>query len=154
LNLKQSNPASPFFRVIHSQAVAVLAVCLGLVACGGSDSSVGAAASPSGSDREAPSVQIAAAAVDEPPAQVHIRVTSRQGEEDNIDVTGYCLTSNGTKPQASNGCFADAREWTVRIGPAWHVWARDAAGNVSAGVAPAAAPPKPPPRPAACPPCA
>lgn len=68
------------------------------------------------------------------PAQVLISVTSKLGEEDNIDVTGYCITSNSSKPQASNSCFGDSREWTKAIGPAWHVWARDAAGNVSAGM--------------------
>lgn len=67
-------------------------------------------------------------------AQVRISVTSKLGEEDNIDVTGYCITSNSSKPQASNSCFGDSREWTKAIGPAWHVWARDAAGNVSAGM--------------------
>lgn len=94
-------------------------------------------ASPSGSDKEAPTVQIAATVIDptaDSPAQVRISVTSKQGEEDNIDVTGYCITSNSSKPQASNSCFGDAREWTQAIGPAWHVWARDAAGNVSTGV--------------------
>lgn len=78
-------------------------------------------------------MQIATALIDkttDSPAQVLISVTTAQ---DNRDVTGYCITSNSSKPQASNSCFGDSREWTKAIGPAWHVWARDAAGNVSAG---------------------
>lgn len=137
LNLKQSNLESSFFVAPHSQtaarAITVLVVCIGLAACGGSADNA-KLASPSGSDKEAPTVQIAAALIDkttDSPAQVLISVTNAQ---DNIDVTGFCITSNNNKPQASSGCFTDRREWTQIIGPAWHVWTRDAAGNVSAGV--------------------
>ncbi len=117
-------------------AVATLAVCLGLAACGGgSDSSV-VPASPSGSDKEAPTVQITATVIDktaDSPAQVRISVTNAQ-DVGSSGITGYCITSNSSKPQASNSCFGDTTEWTQAIGPAWHVWARDAAGNVSAGM--------------------
>lgn len=50
---------------------------------------------------------------------------------DNIDVTGFCLTATATRPSAKSACFSDTKQWTVPIGPAWRVWARDAAGNVS-----------------------
>jgi peptidyl-prolyl cis-trans isomerase A (cyclophilin A) len=114
--------------------VATLVICVGLTGCGGGGSDTGTPASPSGSDKEAPTVQIEAAVIDkttESPAQVRVSVITAQ---DNIDVTGYCITSNSSKPKASNSCFGDSREWIKAIGPAWHVWARDAAGNVSAGM--------------------
>jgi cyclophilin family peptidyl-prolyl cis-trans isomerase len=108
-----------------------LAFCFALTSCGGGN---GSPASVSGSDKEAPTMQIAASVIDktaDSAAQVHISVTTAQ---DNIDVTAFCLTTNSTRPSSKDTCFGDAREWTVSIGPAWHAWARDAAGNVSAGV--------------------
>lgn len=112
----------------------VLALGISLAACGGG-AVASTAASPTGSDKEAPTLEVTATLVEKTastPAQTHIQVTRGQ---DNIEVTAYCLTNNGNKPQASHACFTDTREWTVGLGPAWHAWGRDAAGNVSAGVA-------------------
>lgn len=109
-----------------------LLLCLALSSCGGGGNTL--RASPSGADKEAPTVQIAVDALDktsESPAMVRIRVTAAQ---DNIDVTAFCLRASSAAPAAQDACFSDVREWTEAIGPAWRVWARDAAGNVSAGV--------------------
>lgn len=109
------------------------AFCIALASCGGSADTSSETTSPSDSDRELPTLQIASVAIDKTanaPALMQISVVATQ---DNIDVSAFCLTSNSTKPLASNSCFEDTREWTRSIGPAWYVWARDAAGNVSAG---------------------
>lgn len=54
---------------------------------------------------------------------------------DNIDVTAYCATPSDAPPSAKDACFAEKNNLTMPVGPAWHVWAKDAAGNVSAGMA-------------------
>lgn len=100
---------------------------LSLVSCGGQSNPPATITSP---DKEAPTLQIAASLSADNADQVTISVTSAQ---DNLAVTGYCLTTNSSRPSAQNACFGDAQSWTERIGPAWYVWARDAAGNVSAG---------------------
>ena len=64
------------------------------------------------------------------PALLQIRVTDRN---DDSAVTAFCLSSNNSRPSPTDSCFGDAQAWTRSIGPAWRVWARDAAGNVSAG---------------------
>lgn len=106
-------------------------VCLVLASCGGGANT--RQASPSDVDREAPTVQIALQLLDktsDSPALVQIRVTAAQ---DNIAPTAYCLSSNSAPPSPKDSCFGEAQEWTRTIGPAWYVWARDSAGNVSAG---------------------
>jgi len=107
-------------------------VCLVLASCGGGANT--RQASPSDVDREAPTLQIALQLLDktsDSPALVQIRVTAAQ---DNIAPTAFCLSSNSTPPSPKDSCFGEDQEWTRTIGPAWHVWARDAAGNVSTGV--------------------
>ncbi len=111
-----------------------------LISCGGNSQNVTSPATSS--DREAPvigSVTLEADASGAPliasnelgQPTITLQV---QDASDNIDVTAYCVTSSATRPAAASTCFSEQRSWTRTIGPTWHVWARDAAGNVSAAL--------------------
>lgn len=118
------------------KSTAAIGMLMALISCGGGTDAV---TSPSTSpDREAPVVTAVTLApgesgntvmVNEGVPSIQIQVLQAG---DNIDVTAYCITSNASRPTAASSCFSEQRSWVRAIGPAWHVWARDAAGNVSA----------------------
>lgn len=115
-----------------------------LAACGGKGSDTSGAV-PTGGDREAPviqHVQLLTGADGQPTVgqtsdgqpSIEISVPTLGGASDNIDVTAYCLTSSSNAPAKTDACFQETPVWKRPIGPSYRVWARDAAGNVSAGV--------------------
>jgi len=54
---------------------------------------------------------------------------------DNVGITGYCFSLSSTAPLASDACFQASNQKKILISvplPPIKVWAKDAAGNVSA----------------------
>jgi len=128
----------------HPACLVVPLLSLVLTACGGGGKDPAAPASepiPSASDREAPVMLAQTLERDElgqalltssPQGLPQVRIYANA--KDDQAVTAYCLTQSRSPPAASDPCFGETRTWEVPIGPAWRAWARDAAGNVSAGV--------------------
>jgi len=117
------------------KSTAATSMLMALISCGGGTDAV--TSPPTPPDREAPVVTAVTMApgesgntvmVNEGVPSIQIQVLQAG---DNIDVTAYCITSNATPPAAKSSCFSEERSSVRAIGPAWHVWARDAAGNVS-----------------------
>lgn len=125
-------------------------LCALLLACGGGGgggsspaSDAGAqAAIPSAPDRDPPVIlaqtlelnaqgQVSIDKDAQGRPAVRISIPDRQSR-DNIDVTGHCLSPQASTPRPGDACFGESKAWQAYIGPAWHAWARDAAGNVSA----------------------
>ncbi len=100
---------------------ALLALTLG--ACGGGGSS-------DAGDSQAPVVaQLTTTLVS--PGNFQISATST----DNLAVTAHCFKTSATAPLASDACFQASNQKALALAlpmVPWYVWARDAAGNVSA----------------------
>lgn len=110
----------------------MLCSCGGGAGGGGASAYAGGSANPSAPDTEAPVLVVQSAWDGVTSGTMDLWVTSAT---DNYEVTGYCLGNSGAQPRAADACFGDTKAWTVPIGPAWQVWARDAAGNVSVAAA-------------------
>ena len=107
--------------------LSALSLVVFLSACGG-----GGGGSDPAPDTTAPVVS-GLAAKDVSGATVTLAATVT----DNVGVTGYCFKTDATTPLASDACFqpsAHKTGVTLSAAATQRVWARDAAGNVSAGV--------------------
>jgi peptidyl-prolyl cis-trans isomerase A (cyclophilin A) len=112
--------------LIHRWLLAVVASTL--AACGGGGSDTGIAAGDT---------QIPVATALSAQSVVGNVVTLAATATDNVGVTGYCFKTTSTTPSASDACFqASAQKTgvTLAAGTTNYVWARDAAGNISAAL--------------------
>lgn len=67
------------------------------------------------------------------PSQGQLSLTATAS--DAVGVTAYCFQTATTAPAASDACFASAASKTIKLSEVasrYYVWAKDAAGNVSA----------------------
>src|SRR5574343_320144 len=62
------------------------------------------------------------------------QITLTASATDNTGVTGYCFKSTATAPLANEACFQTSASNTITAPQtsAMYVWAKDAAGNISA----------------------
>lgn len=107
---------------------ACLLVPIALVACGGGGGDAGA-----GGDSQAPVVTALAAQ-----AVTGNSVTLAATATDNVGIAGYCFKITSTMPLASDACFqasAQKAGLLLAAGTTHYVWAKDAAGNISAPLA-------------------
>ena len=114
-------------RSVLIPRAACLLLPIALAACGGGGGGGGTGA---GGDAQAPVVTALAAQ-----AVSGNSVTLAATATDNVGMTGYCFKTTSTTPLASDACFqvsAQKAGLVLAAGTTHYVWAKDAAGNISA----------------------
>ena len=109
---------------IHFRPMAIFSMVL-LASCGGGGST-------GASDTTAPAISGVSMS---PPSNGQLSLTATA--TDNTGVSGYCFKTSSASPLANDTCFQPASNYTISLpqSSAIYVWAKDAAGNISASAA-------------------